>query len=97
MGELKVKLPPEIPVEEARLLLAMKLYETGRLSLEQAAELAGCSERVFVESLDEHGTDENSKPEKKRFSLEGIFNGDWQVTDQDFEEVKKIWRSRELP
>ncbi len=33
---------------------------------------------------------------KRRFSLEGIFR-DGKVTDEDLEEVKHIWNSRELP
>ncbi len=37
MSELKVDLPPEVPVEEARLLLTVKLFETGRLSMGQAS------------------------------------------------------------
>jgi len=54
MGELKVELPPEVPVEEARLLLAIKLFETGRLSLGQAAKFAGYSKRTFMELLGKH-------------------------------------------
>jgi hypothetical protein len=37
MTTLVVELPTEIDAEEARLLLAIKLYEMGRLSLGQAA------------------------------------------------------------
>lgn len=55
MGELKIQLPPEIPVEEARLLLAIKLFEAGRLSLGQSAKLAGYSKRAFMELLGKHG------------------------------------------
>lgn len=55
MGELKLQLPPEISVEEAQLLLAIKLFETGRLSLGQAAKLAGYSKRAFMELLGKHG------------------------------------------
>jgi len=55
MNELKVELPPEVPVEEARLLLTIKLFETGRLSLGQAARLAGHSKRAFVELLGKLG------------------------------------------
>lgn len=51
MSELKVDLPSEVPVEEARLLLMAKLFETGRLSLGQAARLAGYSKRAFMEIL----------------------------------------------
>ena len=49
MSELRVQLPPEVPVEEARLLLMAQLYEKGRLSLGQAAKLAGYSKPTFME------------------------------------------------
>ncbi len=55
MGELKVQLPSEISVEDAKLLLSIKLFETGRLSLGQAAKLADYSKRVFMELLGKHG------------------------------------------
>ena len=55
MSELRVQLPPEVPVEEARLLLMAKLYETGRLSLGQAAKLAGYSKPTFMELLGKLG------------------------------------------
>ncbi len=53
--EMKLELPPEVPVEEARLLLMVKLFETGRLSLGQAAKLAGYSKRAFMELLGKLG------------------------------------------
>ena len=49
MSQLRVELPPEVPVEEARLLLAIKLFETRRLWLGQAARLARYSRRAFLE------------------------------------------------
>ncbi len=55
MSELKVELPPEVPVEEARLLLTVKLFETGRISLGQAARMAGYSKRAFMELLGKLG------------------------------------------
>jgi predicted HTH domain antitoxin len=55
MSELKVELPPEVPVEEARLLLMVKLFETGRLSLGQASRSAGYSKRAFMELLGKLG------------------------------------------
>lgn len=55
MSELKVDLPPEVQVEEARVLLMVKLFETGRLSLGQAAKAAGYSKRSFMELLGKHG------------------------------------------
>jgi len=55
MSELRVQLPPEVPVEEARLLLVAKLYEKGWLSLGQAAALAGYSKPTFMELLGKLG------------------------------------------
>ena len=40
---------------QARLLLALKLYEEGRLSCGKAAEVAGYSKRTFMELLGKHG------------------------------------------
>ncbi len=54
MSELKVDLPPEVQVEEARVLLMVKLFETGRLSLGQAVKAAGYSKRSFMELLGKH-------------------------------------------
>ena len=50
-SELKVELPAEVPVEATRLLLTIKLFETGRLSLGQSAQMAGYSKRAFLELL----------------------------------------------
>ena len=55
MAEATLKLPPDVSADEARLLLAMKLYETGRLSLGKAAEFAGYSKRTFIELLGKAG------------------------------------------
>ncbi|KAB8318725.1 UPF0175 family protein [Tolypothrix campylonemoides VB511288] len=51
MNQLTIELPPNISIEEAQLLLAVKLFETGKLSLGQAAKLAGYSKRTFIELL----------------------------------------------
>lgn len=51
MQQLVLELPIEIPIAEAKLLLAAKLFELGRLSLGQAAELAGYSKSTFMELL----------------------------------------------
>ena len=51
MHELKVRLPPEVTEEEARLLPAAKLFERGRLSLGQAAHMAGYARATFMELL----------------------------------------------
>ncbi len=51
MTPVTIKLPDSIQAEEARFFLAIKLYELGRLSCGQAAELAGYSKAAFVELL----------------------------------------------
>ncbi|MCT7954289.1 UPF0175 family protein [Laspinema palackyanum] len=49
--ELKVNLPPGLSEDEAKLFLAIKLYEVSKISLGQAAQLAGYSKRSFMEIL----------------------------------------------
>ena len=48
-------LPPFVDAMEGRLMMAMKFFELGRLSLGQAAELAGYSKRAFIDVLGHHG------------------------------------------
>ncbi|MGI8883274.1 MAG: UPF0175 family protein [Pyrinomonadaceae bacterium] len=57
MKTLTVKLPSTVETDEKELLLmlASKLYEKGKLSLGQAAELAGYSKRAFIEVLGNYG------------------------------------------
>ena len=55
MNELKIKLPANVSLDEAQLLLAVKLFETGKLSIGQAAKLAGYSKRTFIELLSNMG------------------------------------------
>ncbi len=65
MNTLNIPYPPEVlwalqkePGEfetEARLLLALKLYETGRLSTGLAASLAGVPRVTFLFLLGQHG------------------------------------------
>ena len=49
--ELKLDLPAHLSKVEVQTLLAVKLYETERVSLGQAAKLAGFSKRAFIEIL----------------------------------------------
>jgi predicted HTH domain antitoxin len=57
MQTLKVELPDTVnlDVQEAKMLLAVKLHERGILSLGQAAEVAGYSKRTFMELLGQYG------------------------------------------
>lgn len=45
----------DIDDKEAKMSLASKLYERGKLSLGQAAELTGYSKSTFMELLAEYG------------------------------------------
>ncbi len=55
MSQMTIELPESVTEPEAKLYLAMKLFELGRLSCGQAAELAGYSKRAFMELLGKHG------------------------------------------
>ncbi len=65
MNTLRIDYPPEVlwalgqePEEfeaEARLLLAVKLYETGKLSTGLAAQLAGQPRSQFIFTLGQYG------------------------------------------
>ena len=51
MKTLTINIPDNVDlnVGEARLMLAIKLFEKGKLTLGQAAEIAGFSKRAFME------------------------------------------------
>ncbi len=51
MKTMTLQIPDNLDEKEAKKMLAAKLYEKGSLSLGQAAELAGCSKRSFMEIL----------------------------------------------
>ncbi len=52
-----IELPASSHISEfdAKVILAGELYERGRLSLGQAAEVAGLSKRAFVEIMGKYG------------------------------------------
>ena len=50
-------LTPQEFSEEARILVAVKLYEMGRLSTGAAADLADVPKPLFLMKLAEHGID----------------------------------------
>lgn len=53
MRILTINIPDNLELDntEVLLLIASKLYEQGRLSLGQAADVAGLNKRTFVEAL----------------------------------------------
>ena len=57
MRTLTINLPSTIDLgdREAKMALASKLYELGKLTLGQAAELAGYSKETFMELLADYG------------------------------------------
>jgi predicted HTH domain antitoxin len=56
MKTLTINIPNTVDIDdkEARMSLASKLYERGKLTLGQAAELAGYSKEIFMELLAEY-------------------------------------------
>lgn len=69
--EIKVDLPSNLSEDEAKLLLAVKLYEVGKASLGQAARLAGFSKRAFIEVLGHHKVPVfNYSPEELRQEID---------------------------
>ena len=52
---ISLKETPEQFAREATRLLAVKLYEMGKLSSGRAAELAGLSKVSFLQSLEQYG------------------------------------------
>ncbi len=65
MNHLNIPYPPEVLAalqkepeefeEEARILLALKLYETGKLTTGLAAKVAGVPRAKFLFLLSQHG------------------------------------------
>ncbi|OGX83645.1 UPF0175 family protein [Hymenobacter coccineus] len=57
MQTLTLYLPDSLDLDakEATMLLATRLYEQGKVTLGQAAEMAGYSKRTFMELLGNYG------------------------------------------
>ena len=57
MKVITLNMPDSVNVDdkEAAMLLAASLYEKGKLSLGQAAEVAGLTKRTFAELLGRYG------------------------------------------
>ena len=58
MNTITLNLPEnlEIDLKEIYLIIATKLYEKGKLSAGQAADLVGLSKRAFIELLGKYET-----------------------------------------
>jgi predicted HTH domain antitoxin len=57
MKRITLDIPDSLELDkmDAIMIIASKLYEQGKLSLGQAAELAGITKRSFAESLGNYG------------------------------------------
>jgi predicted HTH domain antitoxin len=56
MKVLKLNIPDDLDVDDSQLamIVASQLYQQGKLSLGQAAELAGLTKRTFAELLESY-------------------------------------------
>lgn len=57
MRTIQIRVPDDVDVKEHDLamIVAAKLYEDGKLSSGQAAQVAGLSKRAFIELLGRYG------------------------------------------
>ena len=57
MRTLTINIPDTVDLEDREMImfLASRLYEKSKLSLGQAAEIAGLSKRAFIEVLGHYG------------------------------------------
>ena len=68
--ELTLDLPSSLSKDEVQTFLAVKLYETERVSLGQVEKLAGFSKRAFIEVLGKYKvTVINYSPDELREEL----------------------------
>ena len=77
MTTLTLNLPKTVKFDERELvlILATKLYEKGKLSLGQSAELAGFTKRAFMEILGDYGVSIfNYSPDDLEKDLENAKN-----------------------
>ena len=57
MRIVKLRIPDDVDLKDhdISMIIAPKLYEEGKLSAGQAAEIAGLSKRTFIEFLGRYG------------------------------------------
>ncbi len=57
MKAITISIPDQLEMNdyEIRYALAIRLYETGKCSLGQAAEVVGISKRAFIETMNVFG------------------------------------------
>ena len=76
MRTLTINVPDAVELEDREMImyLASRLYEQSKLSLGQAAEMAGLSKRAFMEILGQYGV--------------SLFNYDENELAEDLERIK---------
>jgi predicted HTH domain antitoxin len=68
---VEIELPESLTEEEAKILLAVKSFEVGKLTLGQAARMAELSKRTFLEILGRYKVPVfNYTPEELRHELD---------------------------
>jgi predicted HTH domain antitoxin len=57
MRTVQIKVPDSVDLKDYdfSMIIAAKLYEDGRLSLGQAAQIVGLTKRAFIEMLGKYG------------------------------------------
>lgn len=77
MKTITINLPDTVDFDdkEALMIIASKLYEKGKLSLGQAAEVVGLSKRTFMEILGNYGV--------------SVFNYPYSDLDRDVENAQR--------
>jgi len=57
MRTIQLQIPDEVELKDCdfSMIIASKLYEDGKLSSGQAAEMAGLSKKTFIELLGRYG------------------------------------------
>lgn len=67
MKSITLSIPDMVDIDEkdAKGMLAARFYEQGKLTLGQAAEIAGYSKRVFMEILGNYGVSVFSDSEEE--------------------------------
>ncbi len=70
MSEITIHFPTNIAMDshELTMLIASQLYEKGKLSLGQAAEVANLSKRTFTELLGHYGVSVFNYPASEIFT-----------------------------
>jgi predicted HTH domain antitoxin len=70
MSAITINLPKNVAVDsfELTMLVASRLYEKGKLSLGQAAEVANMSKRTFIELLGHYGVSVFNYPSNEIFT-----------------------------